>query len=221
MKKSGLFQKAMLILFVLVLTALPLIAVRPANAQEASDPEADFDAFLAMLKKEGVIDNTEGETTYYGDYEDEWAQINWYQWITFEHASRFVLAANMSWSSASQTPNNFNSGCGVTFNSGTTAADYLLASVRMDGMIYFDGAKNSRNLSYGSYRYGPASTKGTTDFVLVVDNDKATVYMDGKRVVRKAGLQVMGDGVGLCTLSGTNKDYGTRCTYKDIFFYTW
>ena len=31
----------------------------------------------------------------------------------------------------------------------------------------------------------------------------------------------MGDGVGLATLSGTNKDYGTRCTYSDIYFYTW
>ena len=31
----------------------------------------------------------------------------------------------------------------------------------------------------------------------------------------------MGDGVGLSTLSGTNKDFGTRCTWKDIFMYTW
>lgn len=221
MKKSVLFQKAMMVLFAFVLIALPLITVRSANAQEVSGPRARFDDFIAKLKKEGVIADTEGETVSYGDYEDEWAQINWYQWITFEQAERFVIGMNMAWSSASQTPNNFISGCGVIFNSGTTSSDYLLASVRMDGLIYFNGARNNRELSYGSYRYGPASTKGSTDFVMVVDHDKAAIYMDGQRVVRKADMQVMGDYVGLCTLSGTNKDYGTRCTYKDIFFYTW
>lgn len=97
----------------------------------------------------------------------------------------------------------------------------LLASIRMDGLVYFTGYRNHQHLSYGTYRYGKASTKGSADFVLVVDNGKASVYLDGRRVVQKAELPVMGDGVGLCTLSGTNKDYGTRCTYKDIFFYSW
>ena len=48
-----------------------------------------------------------------------------------------------------------------------------------------------------------------------------TVYVNGNRIVRKAELPVMGDGISLCTLSGTNLDYGTRCEWKDFFIYEW
>ena len=109
----------------------------------------------------------------------------------------------------------------LIYNIGNGNSNHLLASIRMDGMIYFTGFRNSNHLSYGTYRYGKNSIKGSADFVVVVDNDKATVYIDGERVVRKADLPIMGDGVGLSTLSGTNKDFGTRCTWKDIFMYKW
>ena len=217
MKRTNKLAFCLYLLVCLVL----LLAVLPAAAQIPDEASEKFHGFLEELAEDGVIATADGESIYYGDYEDEWAQINWYQWITFEQSNRFVLSANVSWASASQTPNNFASGCGVIFNAGPGSTDYLLASIRMDGLVYFDGARNKRALSYGTYRYGPASTKGSADLVLVVDNDRATIYMDGQRVVRKAGLQVMGDLVGLATLSGTNKDYGTRCTWKDIFFYTW
>ena len=91
----------------------------------------------------------------------------------------------------------------------------------MDGLIYFTGLRNNYYLSYGTYRYGKASTKGSADFTLVVDGDKAIVYVDGERIVTKANFPMMGDSVGICTLSGTNKDYGTRCTWKDIYMYKW
>ena len=189
----------------------------------AQDDEAEenFYNFLDELVEDRIIPDTDGSTTYYGDYDDEWAQIDYYQWVTFENAERFVLSANVSWTSASQTPNNYAAGCGIIFNAGSGSANHLLASIRMDGLVYFTGYRNNNWLSYGTYRYGRASTKGTADLVLVVDNDRAWVYLDGQRIVSKANLQIMGDSVGLCTLSGTNRDFGTRCEYKDIYFYTW
>lgn len=209
-----------------VLAAVCLITsfamIRPVQADEIpAAAEKAFDSMLEKLNKDGVVSSTDGDSTYWGDYTDEWAQIGWYQWITFEHTNRFVFSANVSWDSASQTPNNFESGCGLMFNIGNGNSNHLLASIRMDGMIYFTGIRNSNYLSYGTYRYGKSSIKGSADYVVVVDNDKATVYIDGERVVRKADLPVMGDGVGLSTLSGTNKDFGTRCTWKDIFMYKW
>lgn len=200
-----------------------LLAVSLCGAAAAQDSAAE-DAFydlLDELEDDGLIGTTDGEATYYGDYEDAWAQIDYYQWITFQHADRFVFSADVSWASASTTPNNYAAGCGLVFNEGDGTVNHLLASVRMDGNIYFSGIRNYNYLSYGSYKYGSASTKGSARFTVVVDNDRATIFLDGRRIVRKADLPVMGNGVGLATLSGTNKDYGTRCTWKDIFFYTW
>ena len=215
MSHNSFFRKVLAVILLAVILCL-------SGSVFAQDEEAEnaFYAFLDELEEDGLIESN-GHTTYYGDYEDEWAQIDYYQWITFEHTNRFVFQANVAWASGSATPNNFDSGCGVIFNSASGNANHLLASIRMDGNIYFDGVRNYNYLSYGKYGYGRPSVKGAADFTIVVDNDKAVIYLDGQRVVRKADLPVMGDGVGLATLSGTNKDFGTRCTYKDIFFYTW
>lgn len=208
-----------------VLAAVCLIFAFAAPHTVLADipEEADqaFDDMLTKLRKDGVLSSTDGTSTYWGDYTDEWAQIGWYQWITFEHAERFVFSANVSWDSASQTPNNFESGCGLMFNIGNGNSNHMMAAIRMDGMIDFSGIRNNNYLSYGTYRYGKNSIKGSADYVVVVDRDRATVYVNGERIVRKADLPVMGDGIGLCTLSGTNKDFGTRCIWKDIFVYTW
>ena len=210
------------VLFAVLMTVMVCLFGMTGISARAQDEDAEdaFLEFLSELEEDGLIDG-DGTYTSYGDYEDEWAQIDYYQWLTFEHADRFVFAANMSWASASDRPNNFSAGCGIVFNSATGNVNHLLASVRMDGNVYIDGIRNYQYLSYGKYKYGPASTKGSVDFAIVVDNDKATVFLDGQRFVRKADLPIMGDGVGIATLSGTNKDYGTRCTYEDIFFYTW
>ena len=204
-----------------VLLCLGISALGTVSAQDKVPEKADdeFWAFLGELDKNGII-SLGGSATYYGDYRDEWAQIGWYQWKTFEKANRFVFSSKLSWDSASQTPNSFESGCGVLFNL-TDVDNHLMASMRMDGMIYFTGKRGGSYLSYGTYKFSPPAIKKTIDFKLVVDNDKASIYIDGQRVVRKANMQVMGSDVALSTLSGTNKDFGTRCEWKDIFFYTW
>lgn len=215
---KSVFPKLLLALLAVVFFCAPLVGGNKALADAAEDK---FDAFIEKLTKEGTI-RSGGESTYWGDYTDEWAQIGWYQWTRFENAERFVLSANVSWQSAHDRPNNFESGCGIIFNdSGSGSANHILASLRMDGLIYFTGLRNNYYLSYGTYRYGKASTKGSADFTLVVDGDKAIVYVDGERIVTKANFPMMGDSVGICTLSGTNKDYGTRCTWKDIYMYKW
>ena len=212
-----MFRKSILtLLFVFFLTVLVCSSVFAEN----SDADQVFSDLLAELEEDGLISG-DGSTIYYGDYENAWAQIDYYQWITFQEAERFVFSSNVSWASAISTPNFFDAGCGLIFNEGDGNANHLMASIRMDGNIYFSGIRNYNYLSYGAYKYGAASTKGSANFVVVVDRDKATIYLDGKRIVRKADLPIMGNGVGLATLSGTNKDYGTRCTWEDIFFYTW
>lgn len=216
---SSLIQK---LLFALLVMALCIPLCGTALADDGIPEEADT-AFWNMLHEleEDRLITLDGNSTYYGDYEKEWAQLGWYSWLNFENADRFVFSSNLSWDSASDKPNNFESGCGVVFNQSKNTSDHLLASLRMDGLVYFTGTRNKQYLSYGTYSYGKPSIKNSVNFVLLVDHDKATVYVDGRRVVQKANLLVMGNTVGLSTLSGTNKGFGTRCEWKDIFFYTW
>ena len=221
MFRSSVTHKVLFAVLAAVCLIFAFTVPHTALADIPEEADQAFDDMLTKLRKDGVLSSTDGTSTYWGDYTDEWAQIGWYQWVTFEHAERFVFSANVSWESASQTPNNFESGCGLMFNIGNGNSNHMLASIRMDGMIYFNGVRNNNYLSYGTYRYGKNSIKGSADFVVVDDRDRATVYVDGERIVRKADLPVMGDGIGLSTLSGTNKDFGTRCTWKDIFVYTW
>ncbi len=97
-----------------------LLAVSLCGAAAAQDSAAEdtFYDLLDELEDDGLIGTTDGEATYYGDYEDAWAQIDYYQWITFQHADRFVFSADVSWASASTTPNNYAAGCGLVFNEG-------------------------------------------------------------------------------------------------------
>ena len=197
------------------------IGSNKSDSNASNTVPSSFAGFIEKLKKDGIIPG-KGKVTNHSDFTNEWAQLGWYQWYHMHDSNRFVLGAHVSWKSASRTPNSFDSGCGVVFNEGEPGVNnHLLASVRMDGNIYISGKRNGNYLSFGHYYYGQPSTSGEMDFALVVDNDKVSVYVNGNRIVRKAELPVMGDGISLCTLSGTNLDYGTRCEWKDFFIYEW
>ncbi len=219
MNRHSLFHKLLFALVAVMLFCLPVTEIGQADSDIPEKAKTDFNKMIDRLAKDGVI-SSNGSWIYYGDYTDEWAQIGWYQWLNFEHAERFVFSANVTWNSAYDKPNTFDSGCGIIFNH-SGASNHVVSSIRMDGLIYFTGFRNDRYFSYGTYRYGKAMINGSADFVLVVNRDKATVYINGDRIVRKADLPVLGDNVGLVTFSGTNRDFGTRCKWKDIFFYTW
>lgn len=77
-------------------------------------------------------------------------------------------------------------------------------------------------MSYPKAVYGPSQTKATHQFVVVANGDAVTVYVDGERGMRWNNVAITDEGyIGLATLSGTNKDFGTRCEWKDIYYYFW
>ena len=195
------------------------VSVTDRAFSQSSSAESNFNNLLDRFKRENIIPSVSGTKKYIGNITDEWAQIGWYQWQMIGNANRFVFSANVTWDSASLTPNNFESGCGVLFHN--SSAGHLLASLRMDGLLYFTGIRNGQYLSYGTYKYDRPSIEGSRNFVMVVNNDQVAVYLNGERFVRKANLPVMGDGIALTTLSGTNMGFGTRCEWKDVYLYTW
>ena len=52
--------------------------------------------------------------------------------------------------------------------------------------------------------------------MLVVDDKRISFYVNGERVATAYDGSLNAGNIALTLLSGTNKDYGTRCTMSNI-----
>ena len=190
-----------------------------STAAVSASEQAFFDLLDDLSSKNVIPDG--GTYSDVEDYTDEWAQINWYQWNRFAKLRNFVFSANVSWESAHERPNTFSAGCGLVFRENGTD-NMLEVSLRMDGYVYMDGYRSGTPLSYPKAGYGSSQIKAAHQFVVVANGGTVTVYVDGVQEARWTDVAIKDEGyMGLATMSGTNKDFGTRCKWKDIYFYTW
>jgi hypothetical protein len=183
----------------------------------ATEQADEFYTLLETFKEKGYLTTTEGEITTLAPFEEEWAQIGWFQWWEYDvtTAAEFLFKARFNWVSATSSPDP--SGCGVIFGL-QESGDYY--SVFLDNRrIFFYMFRKTL------YSVGKTSGKGTTsfdnpaesDFVLAVSNKKAYVSVDGDVTVYTLSEdQTTAGNFALSLLSGTNKDYGTRCTATDM-----
>jgi hypothetical protein len=168
----------------------------------------------------GYIESTDGRFREFEDFEYEWAQLGWYQrFFLGATAKDFVITAHMNWESAFK--NADESGCGVAFANQENGEHY---SVFLDrAKILFLDADNRYSYSrlIGTTR-GTGNVKFTppaeAEFTLIVNDSYAYVLVDGEVVgeyTLSQSRNLRGD-LALTVLSGTNKDYGTRCEMTDI-----
>jgi hypothetical protein len=187
----------------------------------ASANETEFLNTLQQLEKNGVIPWSDGKVTSYGSFTDSYTNMGSAKFYSITEADHYVLSSKISWLSASATPNSAVSGCGYIFSSDSNANDYITTTIRMNGYIYFNGLKNGNKLSYGQQYIMPPSMQGEGLLTLVVNNSSVSIYFNGKQLFTRNDVVISGDKLGFAVLSGTNKDYGTQCTFEDIFLYTW
>ena len=202
----------------IITTLFPLIFMILPCAADDGAAEV-FYAFLDGLEEEGLIEEG-GEIIHFEDYSNELAQMRYYRWSPFTEAERFVMSAVISMDSAIERPNYYDAGCGIVFNS-LDKENHLLISTRMDGYIYTTGYKYNTEFSYEKHKYGNVSPQKTFEFVMIADKSSVTVYIDGQRIFRNSGITSFGPKVGFAVLSGANADFGTRCTFNDVYTYVW
>ena len=168
----------------------------------------------------GYLNTAAGKIEEVDDFFYEWAQLGWYRWLPLgETVADFYFSAHFAWESAYQ--NADESGCGVAFAIQDDGEHY---SVFLDRTrIIFLDADNS----YAYSRY-VGTTRGTgrvkfampaeADFTLIVKGAYAYVLVDGEVVGEYTLSQsrILRGDVGLSVLSGTNKDYGTKCEMTNI-----
>ena len=183
--------------------------------------ETEFLNTLQQLEENGTIPLSEGQITSYGDFFDNYTNMGTAKYYTITEADHFVLSSKISWLSAFSAPNGAVSGCGFIFGAGSDAKNYLMASIRMNGNIYFNGFNNGNRLSYGQQYVTTPSIQGEGYLTLVVEGSSVSIYFKGNQIFNRSDVVIPGNSLGFAILSGTNKDFGTQCTFEDIFLYTW
>ncbi len=172
----------------------------------------------------GYVTRSDSNIEEFDDFAVEWAQLGWYQWYPLgKEVSDFSLSAHFKWMSASKTADE--SGCGFAFAIQPDNGHYAVFLDR-NKILFLDA-----DSSYGSYARSVGKTSGSgrvkfdnpaeADFTLIVNGIDAYVLVNneliGKYTLSKS-RNLRGD-VGLTVLSGTNKEYGTRCEMTDIHLF--
>lgn len=169
----------------------------------------------------GYLTSTEGKFRDIDDFEYEWAQLYWYRWFLLsDTASDLVFNAHFQWESAYQ--NADTSGCGVVFALQNNDDHYAVFLDRSEVLFLIGNGTGIRKLGKtrgsGKVKFGnPAEA----DFVLIVKENYAYVLVDDE-VIGEYTLsqsQPVRGQLALTVLSGTNKDYGTRCEMTDIHLF--
>ena len=210
-------------------TPRPTVTPRPtrtpnlAATQQMEEYNTETQGYFDL----GYLSTTDGEVAHYDDSSEDWAQLDWYRPSTILNvASDFYVSAHFKWSSAYR--NAGESGCGFVFAANENGDHYAVFLDRSK-IIFLD------NVSSSSYSRAVGLTRGTgvvkfgnpfdepaeADFTLIVEDAYAHVLVDGEVVGEYTLSQSRSlDGfIGLALLSGTNRDFGTRCEATNL--HTW
>ncbi|HNO86150.1 MAG TPA: transporter substrate-binding domain-containing protein, partial [Anaerolineales bacterium] len=124
--------------------APPVVEASPTPAEVV--PSVDTSAFETQLQEfadEGYVSTTEGEITPIDPFEEEWAQLNYYQWWTIDkEASDLVFSGHFKWSSSNSTPDL--SGCGVVF--GLQEGEYNAICTTLQPYLFYEKMYNFSDL---------------------------------------------------------------------------
>ena len=204
-------------------TPKPSPTPRPTKTPNlaATQRSEELNAEVQEYYDKGFLPTTDGEFLELRDFNIEWAQLGWYHWRPLVYsATDFFMSAHFKWKSAYRSADI--SGCGFVFGIQPNDDQYAVFLDRARVLFVETG-----------YYYSPIGiTRGTgrvnfdnpfdhpveADFTLIVNNAYAYVLVDGEVVGEYTLSQskILKGKVGLALLSGTNKDFGTRCEMTNL-----
>lgn len=214
MKKS---LKALFLFFAFILIFVFSVV---CFAQEAV-PSDGFSSDVSFLQEEDRIPSRDWTYHKLDDIQTQYAsRFNYRYDIVLQKVKNFVVKATITWETASETPEWNYTGCGFIFRK--KGHDFMQASIYADGYTRMTGRKGMTPLSYRKNQFALFSQTGTHDVVLSVSGSRMTMMVDGEIIMERLNVALTEPGdFGFYTGSGTNYDYGTRCTYSNIELYSW
>lgn len=214
-------------------TPIPTETVRPTSTPRptktpnlaATQRMGELQAEAQSYFDQGYLETVEGRFKEYDDFREEWAQLGWYSWWTLGQTVKdFYMTAHFKWTSAYRQADL--SGCGFAFAIQGDDEHYAVFLDR--SKVYF--------VETGQYYRPFGPTRGTgrvnfenpfdqpveADFTLIVRATSAYVLVDQELVGEYTLSQSknLRGGLGLTLLSGTNKDFGTRCEMTNLHVWT-
>jgi hypothetical protein len=194
-----------------------------AAVQKTAQAQPMYDLVL-KLAEDGFLTKAEGTYTRLEDFDESEALIDYLHPFPTQYDPKdFVLRTDMAWESASDKANWNNSGCGLIFHWGDTGAFYA-AGLYLDGYVKFDMHKPdySYMTAIGKKQFDTLNPeermKGSAEFLLIVETETGvTIFVNDKMIYRyQSPLTYIKGLLGYTIISGTNKDFGTRCQMTDI-----
>ena len=186
-------------------------------AAEATEQARPVFEWVQKLFTEGVTTSTEGKFSSIPDFNQSAAQLgSGLYWKSGFAANNFVLAADITITSASNSANWQDSSCGFVFGEENDRS-YNLADVAMDGYVYMWGCRGGSCVIMAAKKYGPPiNPKGEMQIALMVFDNHIHFYVNGAEIVSAADLRYKEGDIAYLIRSGTNKDFGTRCEMTNI-----
>jgi hypothetical protein len=196
-------------------TATPnLAATAEANARQE---------LLQSYVEAGYIPSASGKFESVDEFHEEWPQLNWYQWWPLPDGKDYgdlVFRGHFAWETAMKTSDL--SGCGVLFGVQPNNDHYA---------VFIDKARIAFFMSRGGKVYEVGKTRGSgrpniaepaeADVSVIVQGAKAyEVVNDVPTQYTLSADQSSSGEFALSLLSGTNRDFGTRCDITDAYIWT-
>jgi hypothetical protein len=192
-----------------------------AATQHVEELNAEAQKYFEL----GYLTTPHGTFSEKSDFREDWAQLGWYsRWIFDQEVSDFYMSAHIKWSSAYR--NADISGCGFVFAEQENGDHYAVFLDRskvyfFETEFYYYPIGTTRGTGHVNFG-NPADHPVEADLTLIVNDAYAYVLVDGKVVGEYTLSQskILRGKVGLGLLSGTNKDFGTRCEMTKLRVWT-
>jgi hypothetical protein len=193
----------------------------PTPNLAATEAYTKQQALIGKFYDAGYITTRDWRYSRVSTFSDEWAKLNWYEWkpVGVKTSADFIIRTDISWESASNTPED--SGCGFVFRKQAND-DHYVVYISMNGTIRAAHNLNKRWTEMGVAHYGEGSLNGSHNFTLLVKGNTFTVLVDDNLVKKYTGFKdKLADGdLDYTVVSGTNKGFGTRCTFTNTQVWT-
>lgn len=194
-----------------------IAATKQAGDAVMTQQANTFYADIERLYNDKVISTTEGEYYTLPDFYEEWAQLGWYQWYETGHSpANFVLKADMEYETASTITDWPAAGCGFVFRLQDSDNNYAIFYT-LDGYVYMWAYEDGKYVEKGRGYYGkPTIPAGSAEIMLVTEGDMTYYYVNGTQVFKKKDSAFLNGGLYYSVQSGTNKDFGQRCSFTNV-----
>jgi len=183
----------------------------------------DVTAFRLLIQQyfdSGYIPSINGEYQRVDDYSDQYAEQGYYRSVlTGLKAGVFILRADVR---IENFQDDFpRAGCGFIYHAGQFSQNNEVIFLSQNGnAYYYRPINNPRRYEIRANYYAEIPNPATVSLTLVVNKRDSYFFVDNKLIFQINTLSTsLLSNWGFAIVSGSSKEFGTRCTFTNIEFW--